>query len=131
MGKEDIGKIGWIDLTVEDATNVKDFYKSVCGWEVTEVPVADYKDYCVAPPSVDGNPAGPVAGICHARGENADIPPQWMIYITVADLDQSLEDCRRLGGEVVHGPRDMGGHGRMGIIRDPAGAVTAIIEPPK
>ena len=31
--------------------------------------------------------AQPVSGICHARGSNADLPPVWLIYITVADLE--------------------------------------------
>ena len=27
-----------------------------------------------------------VAGVCHARGANANIPPVWLVYFTVADL---------------------------------------------
>ena len=48
------------------------------------------------------------AGICHARGENAKLPPQGLIYITVANLERSLKECRSLGGQVVVPAREMG-----------------------
>jgi hypothetical protein len=60
---------------------------------------------------------------------NADIPPQWMIYITVDDLDASLARCAELGGVALTAVKDMGG--RMCVIRDPAGAVAALYEPQK
>ena len=69
-----------------------------------------------------------IAGICHARGVNAKMPPQWMIYITVKHLDASLERCLALGGHVIDGPREMG-DGRCAVIQDPAGAVAALYEP--
>ncbi|MFB3107254.1 MAG: hypothetical protein ACE1ZA_20350, partial [Pseudomonadales bacterium] len=39
-----------------------------------------------------------VAGICHARGSNANLPPQWLIYINVADVDKSVQRCVEMGG---------------------------------
>jgi len=45
----------------------------------------------------------PVAGICHARGENAAMPPAWMIYITVRDLDESLWRAVEGGGKAGSG----------------------------
>jgi predicted enzyme related to lactoylglutathione lyase len=83
-----------------------------------------YGDFCMNQPA-NGQP---VAGVCHARGENAGLPPQWLIYINVASLTRSLAACRRRGGEVVCPPRPMSG-GRMAVIRDPAGAVAALFEP--
>lgn len=84
------GSISWIDLTVPNATAVRDFYAAVAGWAVTEVPMGDYADYAMLPPGAEKA----AAGICHARGENASQPPQWLIYITVPDLDQSVQRCR-------------------------------------
>ena len=119
------GKIGWIDLTVDDATAVKDFYSQVAGWDSSAVSLGDYEDYCVQPAGSDA----PVAGICHKRGANANIPSQWMIYITVENLTASMSRCEEMGGEIVCPRRDMGSHGDMCIIRDPAGAVAALIQP--
>lgn len=67
-----------------------------------------YNDYCMVP-----SPSGdPVAGICHAKGTNADMPAQWLIHITVADLDKSISECKSLGGSVISGPKDMRSSGR-------------------
>ena len=66
-----------------------------------------------------------VAGVCHARGPNADLPPHWLIYITVADVEESARRCRQSGGEVIAGPRALG-EGKFCVIRDPAGAVCAL-----
>lgn len=119
-----VGSVGWIDLTVDDADGVRDFYRQVVGWETSEVDMGGYADYCLHPPGGD-----PVAGVCHASGPNSDLPPVWLIYITVADLERSLEACRVGGGELVAGPRGLGGHGRFAVVRDPAGAVSALFEP--
>lgn len=119
------GKIGWFDLTVPDAPKVRDFYASVVGWKPEPVDMGDYSDFNMTLAG-DGTPA---AGVCHARGTNADLPAQWLIYITVEDLDRSLEACAEGGGGIVTGPKDMGSAGRYAVIRDPAGAVSALFEP--
>jgi predicted enzyme related to lactoylglutathione lyase len=122
--KPAVGSIGWIDLTVEDAPGVRDFYARVVGWKPQAVPMGEYDDFNMTLPE-SGTPA---AGVCHHRGSNVGIPPQWMIYITVADLDASVVACREGGGEVVYGPKDMGSHGRFCVIRDPAGAVAGLFQ---
>ena len=39
------GKIGWIDITVDDAAGLRDFYANVTGWKYDEVSMGDYADY--------------------------------------------------------------------------------------
>jgi len=121
------GTVVWADLTVPDAPRVRDFYAAVTGWRPVEVPMGDYSDFSMTAPGT----GRAVAGVCHARGVNAGLPAQWLVYVTVADLDASLERCRALGGEVVAGPMGMGAHGRFAVIRDPAGAVAALAESPR
>ncbi len=121
------GIIAWTDLTINDADGIRDFYHAVVGWDPVPVPMGTYHDYQMNASGTDQ----PVAGVCHARGVNADLPPQWLIYITVADIDASIKHCTDLGGSVVSRPRGMGSHGRFCVIRDPAGAVAALIEPPR
>jgi uncharacterized protein len=121
------GSILWTDLTVHDADALRDFYREVIGWAVTPVEMGGYSDYTMTSPA----DAAPVAGVCHARGVNAGLPAQWLVYISVANLDESIERCTRLGGSVVFGPKSMGQHGRYCVIRDPAGAVAALIQPPQ
>jgi predicted enzyme related to lactoylglutathione lyase len=85
---ENTGKIGWIDMIVEDA----------------------------------------IAGVCHARGSNADLPGGWLIYITVADVTVSAAACVANGGELVVEPRGLAG-GTFCVIKDPGGATTALYQP--
>lgn len=118
------GTIGWLDLTVENAAAVRDFYHEVVGWESSPVSMGDYDDFCMIPPGG----GDPVAGVCHARGANADLPPVWLVYLVVSDLDASLAACRERGGSIVAGPKTMG-ESRYAIIRDPAGAAAALYEP--
>lgn len=121
--RQPIGSIGWIDLTVEDADRVRDFYSAVTGWKPADVSMGKYSDYNMTMPA-SGTPA---AGICHARGGNADLPPSWLIYIVVEDLDASVAACNERGGQVVAGPKNFG-EARFCVIRDPAGAVAALYQ---
>lgn len=118
------GTIGWIDLTVSDAEQVRDFYQAVVGWTASLVNMGDYEDYSMNAPE-DGEP---IAGVCHALGGNADLPSTWMIYIVVDDLEHSMERCQELGGTVVVQPRQMG-KARYCVIRDPGGATCSLYQP--
>lgn len=116
------GKVMHMDLTVPNADEVRDFYQAVAGWSSAGLSMGDYDDYVMM--DAEGNP---VSGICHKRGENSNLPSQWLIYITVADMDASIAACTERGGTVVEGPRMMG-DSRFCVVRDPAGAVAALIE---
>jgi predicted enzyme related to lactoylglutathione lyase len=120
---KEIGEIVWVDLTIPNAKEVREFYQSVTGWESSEFKMGDYSDYVVATPEKKET----VAGIVHARGENADLPPYWLIYIKVQNLEASLDAARSNGGEVLAGPKSFGA-ARFCVLKDPAGAVFGIIE---
>lgn len=119
-----IGKISWTDLTVPDAAGIRDFYAAVAGWRAEDVEMGEYADFNMLAPASDE----PVAGICHARGQNAAIPPVWLVYINVADLATSLAEVTARGGTIVDGPRMADEGGGFAVIRDPAGAVCALYQ---
>ena len=118
------GTVVWQDLTVHDAERLRDFYASVVGWRPEPVEMGGYADFNMVAPAT----GAPAAGVCFARGTNAKLPPQWLIYVQVADLDASLQSCVDGGGVVVDGPRGMGEQ-RFAVIRDPAGAHMGLIGP--
>ena len=118
------GQIGWIDLTVPDAVAVRDFYRHVTGWTASGFDMGGYEDFCMNPPDA----STPVAGICHARGSNAGLPPVWLIYIMVTDLDESIRRCTERGGKVLKPATNQGNQGRYCIIEDPAGAVAGLYQ---
>ncbi len=117
-----IGGIEWMDLTVDDASGVQKFYTSVVGWSSSEVDMGNYSDFNIKLPGTQDT----IAGVCHARGGNANLPSQWLIYVRVESVADSAVQCKQLGGKVLDGPRRMGGS-NFCVIQDPAGAVMALV----
>lgn len=125
-GSAPFGRIYWLDLTVPDASATRDFYRKVIEWSVQDVEMNDagqsYADYNML--GADGDPA---AGICHARGANADLPPVWMIYLPVGDLAESLRRVSDEGGKVIKAVRGKDGEYTYAAIQDPVGASLALV----
>ncbi len=119
-----VGKIGWIDITVDDATGLRDFYAEVVGWKSESVSMGGYSDFSMAMPATKEV----VTGICHARGINSDLNVGWLVYITVADVEASAAACTANGGKVVVDPRGLAG-GKFCVIEDPSGATAALYQP--
>lgn len=117
---ENIGEIGWIDLTAPEAEPLAAFYSAVVGWKTEPVSMGDYNDFNMTSDS------GAAVGVCHARGGNADMPAQWLAYVNVADVEASIVQCKALGGKVRVGPKTLMGQ-PFAVIEDPAGAVIGIM----
>jgi len=120
------GRIAWLDLTVADASETRDFYRDVVGWSAEDVAMTDasgpYADYALCTP--DGTA---VAGVCHARGVNEGLPPVWLICLPVGDLDESLSRAREEGGEVVDARKGSAGDHVYAVVRDPVGVCLALV----
>ena len=117
-----IGRVEWVDLSIGDAARSKDFYCKVIGWKSTDVEMGTYSDFNLNLPGSGKT----MAGICHARGMNANLPAQWLMYVRVADVAASAAEAERQKGKVLDGPRRMGGS-NFCVIQDPDGAVMALI----
>lgn len=119
--------VGWLDLTVPNAEQVRDFYSSVVGWKPEPVSMGDYDDFNMTHPET----GEPVAGVCHARGPNEGLPPVWMVYFIVEDLGPALDAVEAAGGRVLRRPATLSDEGGMAVIEDPAGACSALFQPAK
>lgn len=117
--KKVIGAIEWRDLTVSDAAAVSDFYAQVLGWQKEPLSMGDYEDFSM------NNTQGTVAGVCHAKGDNANLPPQWLMYVRVENAAYSAQKVVDLGGEILKGPTEYNGETYY-IFRDPAGAIVSV-----
>jgi predicted enzyme related to lactoylglutathione lyase len=113
------GRVGWIDLTVEDATDSRDFWAAVVGFDGAEaVPMGGWSDFVL---TRDGRE---VAGVCHRRGVNAHVPAGvWMVYFVVDDLERALDQVAQRGGSILDRRTT------MAVVRDPSGAVAALSLP--
>ena len=122
-----VGRIFWLDLTVSDASATRDFYRQVVGWSVQDVEMTEgdarYADY-----NMVGEAGKPAAGVCHARGPNADLPPVWMIYLPVGNLGESIARAEEEGGTVLTSMRSEDGKVVYAAIQDPVGAAFALVQ---
>ena len=122
MYSTEIGGISWVDLTVDNAQEIRDFYSDVIGLKAEPLSMGDYDDYVMKSPHNEELQVG----VCHAEGVNSGLPPQWLVYFNVEDIETSVEACTKRGGEVITPVREIGDFS-MCIIQDPAGAVAALI----
>jgi len=119
----DIGTICWVDLTTKNAEKIQNFYTKVVGWKTKKINMGKYDDYCMNSPTNNQT----VAGICHARGVNAKMPSQWMLYVNVKNLDKSVAQVKKLGGKLMTPIKTMG-ESRYCVIKDPSGAMMGLFE---
>ncbi|MCG8468480.1 MAG: VOC family protein [Gemmatimonadetes bacterium] len=120
-----VGRIAWLDLTVEAAETTRDFYREVVGWSVQDVDMRDgdeqYADYSMLGGDGDG-----AAGVCHARGGNRGLPPVWLIYLPVGDLAESLRIVREEGGTVIK-ETATDSQFAYAVIQDPVGVSLGLV----
>lgn len=109
-----LGTVGWLDLTVDNAAEVRDFYAAVAGWSFEAHPMGEYEDYVM---KTEG---GAVAGVCHRRGVNTGQPGGWIPYVVVADLNASLAEVTSRAGKILVQREG------FAVIEDPSGARLAL-----
>ena len=116
------GQFSWYDLMTPDAAPAQKFYPAVTGWGTEEWDRAQYTMWTAAGVPFAGiNPISPEQS---AQG----IPPHWLAYVTVDDVERASGKVTTLGGRVMHGPEEIPGVGRFAIIQDPQGAMLAIFK---
>lgn len=121
MTKYDPGTPSWVDLGTPDPVDAARFYSGLFGWTVAEGPpeAGGYR-MCL----LDGKP---VAGL--GPQMNADMPPFWTTYVSVADAGEIAAAIVDDGGSIVVEPFDVLDVGRMAVASDPGGAVFSIWQP--
>jgi len=125
MAADEMGTISWVDITVEDAAPLRDFYAAVVGLESQDTDMGGYADFTLTVPG-SGHP---VAGVCHARGQNTGLPPVWLVYFNVPDIEAAVAAAKERGAAVITGPNtDSEGSGGYAVLRDPQGAAFALYQ---
>lgn len=113
------GTFTWIELATTDQNAAKEFYSSLFGWNINDMPIGPNDVYTVF--RIDGRDAA--AGYTMRADEKAmGIPPHWNLYIAVASVDEAVKKVPDLGGKVITPPFDVMDAGRMAVIQDPTGA---------
>ncbi|MGI9485150.1 MAG: VOC family protein [Geminicoccaceae bacterium] len=121
----DHGHFHWNELMTHDAEAAKAFYGDLAGWTFDGMDMGDGLTYWVG--MNGGKPAG---GIFPMSGTDFDsMPPQWMAYLAVDDIDACIEKAKTAGAEIVKPAFDIPGVGRIAMLKDPSGAVLGWMTP--
>ena len=115
----------WTELATPDVARSREFYTRLLGWTVRESPMGpDFTYYVV---QTDGKDIG---GMYQTGGPGMEnIPPHWLPYVGVEDVDASAKQVAELGGKLITEPMDIPNTGRFCVIQDPGGATLALFTP--
>jgi hypothetical protein len=120
IDKHPAGSFCWIELHTSDQNAAKNFYDSLFGWTPQDMPMGPNDFYTIF--KLQGRDAA--AGCTLRPDETAmGVPPHWLIYIAVDDVDAAAPKAEKLGGKILAPPFDVMDAGRMAVVQDPTGAV--------
>lgn len=115
-----VGAMIWNELATRDHQKARDFLGAVFGWQFQQVEGQDYY-YILNNGRMNG-------GIMPMDASWGDVPANWMVYFTVADIDATAAKATALGGKLLRPIFEAPGVGRMAVIADPQGAVCSFIQ---
>lgn len=118
------GRIGWHELMTTDRSAAVAFYGRLTNWR--PAPFPEDPSY-----TLWMNGDTPVAGLMELPAEMRaqNVPPGWLTYILVADVEATVERARALGATVQVEPRGIPTVGRFAVLADPQEAAFGILQP--
>jgi len=113
------GTLCWADLSTPDPKAGAEFYSKLLGWQIMHdekgtgyLHIKNGEHFIGGIPPTTHRPPG--------------IPPHWLSYFWVDDVDASTAKAIQLGGSVCLEPTTLEDVGRLAVIADPQGAAFAI-----
>ncbi|MEU6377083.1 VOC family protein [Streptomyces sp. NPDC046909] len=111
------GSLGWVELMSRQPERAVDFYTTVFGWSVNAS--EHYTQW-----GIDGADFG---GMVRMDDKfPPEVPPHWLPYFAVADVDASAATATGAGGTVLMEPTTVTGELRIAVLRDPQGAMFGV-----
>jgi len=120
MPASHIGRFVWHELHTNDRAKAVKFYSALMGWEMKDVRMGEGEPYSLA---LQGGKD--FAGITKSMA-GPNVPPHWLMYLGVDDVDASAKKVTELGGKVMMPPTDIPNVGRFSVVIDPTGAAFAL-----
>jgi uncharacterized protein len=115
------GSTTWYELYAPNAKEAREFYTALLG--ATADPMPGGLEYYVLK-----HGERMLGGIMQIDPAWGGLHPQWMIYFSVANADETAALVTKLGGKVM-GNVDDSPFGRLAAVMDPGGATFKIIQP--
>jgi predicted enzyme related to lactoylglutathione lyase len=121
--RRETGALCWTELTTGDTRRAETFYTGLFGWTAkrSTMPGMDYTEFLV-----NGTPEG---GMMQTPKEMPNIPPNWLPYFQVDDVDRTASTAAANGAKTLVPPSDIPNTGRFSVLMDPQGAAFAIYKP--
>jgi predicted enzyme related to lactoylglutathione lyase len=109
-----------------DTAAAKKFYSDLFGWTWMEMDMGEHGTYHMhTPPGAER----PVGGMMEMAGPQFEgIPPHWMNYIAVDDINASTAKAKDLGATVLVEPTPIPNVGFFSVIQDPTGATISMFQ---
>jgi predicted enzyme related to lactoylglutathione lyase len=118
------GALVWNELNTREVDAARAFYGAVFGWSFDE------REFSTGMYTSLKLGEDTVGGMIDITGRVPDeVPNHWLVYFATDDADATLEKAKSSGGEIVFGPEDIGEVGRIAVLKDPFGAIFAVIQP--
>jgi len=114
----EVGEASWHELMTTDWQAAMTFYEAAFNWQPTDQmdmgPEGKYQMF--------NRPHGMIGGMMNKPKAMANVPPNWVIYFRVPDVDAAAERIKANGGKVLNGPMEVPGGDRVVTAADPQGA---------
>jgi predicted enzyme related to lactoylglutathione lyase len=121
------GKFTWYELLTTDTSAAADFYAKVIGWKPVSQASADNPMHYTVFETAEGGVAGLMEIPPEAKA--GGMPPSWVGYVSVDDVDAYAEKFVAHGGTIRRPPDDIPGVGRFAAVGDPQGAHLCLFKP--
>jgi len=108
-----VGAWLWTDLWTPDAAEAKGFYAALAGFEARDIEASKEHVY-----HVFGRDGRARAGMVELLEQRVD--PNWLPYVRVADVDETVRRAEAHGGRVLLRSAD------VAVLMDPAGAAVGV-----
>jgi len=125
MAAKQHGTFNWNELITGDVEKAKAFFAETVGWSYDGMPMGpEGGTYWLAMQN-----GKPIAGIMSLEVLPDGVPPHWMSYLEIDDVDARLKKLKDAGGTIIKEAFEVPNVGRIAIIADPTGAVMGWITP--
>ncbi|MBD0840580.1 MULTISPECIES: VOC family protein [unclassified Streptomyces] len=113
------GSLGWVELMTRAPERAVAFYTAVFGWSVNAS--EHYTQW-----GVDGADFGGMVTMDEKFPH--EVPPHWLPYFAVADVDDTAAAATAAHGTILMEPTSVPEGPRLAVLRDPQGAVFGVYD---
>ena len=127
QGGHDAGRVVWHDLLTTTPAESRRFYAELFGWTF-EKPGLDLGFGSGESYMLIRHNGKLIGGMFDATSlETEQNVSQWVTVLSTANVDSAVASARSAGAEIVTPPTDLATRGRLAVLRDPEGALFALL----